>query len=269
MRTRASGELVDTEGCSVFSMDEARATSEVGPARRLPALLTCEHGGYRVPLRYRRLFEGREEILRSHRGWDLGASSLARRLSRRLKVEVVCSTLSRLVVELNRSVDHPRLFSEFTRPLSEEERERILARYYHPYRKRVEEAVEERLAGGGPALHLSVHTFARVVEGTERSTEIGLLYDPDMEEERAFCARWKELLAERAPGLRVRRNDPYRGNADGLTTHLRRRFRGTGYMGIELEVRNDLLSGDVRERARVSRALEGTLQRLIGDGGWT
>lgn len=250
-------------------MDEPRAISEVGPARRLPALLTCEHGGYRVPLRYRRLFEGREEILRSHRGWDLGALALARRLSRRLKVEMVCSTLSRLVVELNRSAHHPRLFSEFTRPLSDAERERILARYYRPYRARVAEAVEERLEAGGPVLHLSVHTFARVVEGTEQSTEIGLLYDPGIEEERAFCALWKELLAERVPGLRVRRNDPYRGNADGLTTHLRERFRGRGYLGIELEVRNDLLSGDVRDRARVSRALEETLQRLIGDGGRT
>ncbi|NIP59380.1 MAG: N-formylglutamate amidohydrolase [Gemmatimonadetes bacterium] len=250
-------------------MAETTARPERGRAEPLPALLTCEHGGYRVPLRYRRLFEGREEILRSHRGWDPGALALARRLSRRLRVEMVCSTLSRLVVELNRSVHHPRLFSEFTRTLSEAERERILARYYHPYRERVQEAVEERLHGGGPALHLSVHTFSRVVEAGDRTTEIGLLYDPGVEKERAFCARWKELLLDRVPGLRIRRNHPNRGTADGLTRHLRRRFPGRGYLGIELEVRNDLLTGDVRERARVSRALEETLLRLIGDGGAT
>lgn len=246
-------------------MAEPAASSGRGRADRLPTLLTCEHGGYRVPLRYRRLFEGGEEALRSHRGWDPGALALARRLSRRLRVELVCSTLSRLVVELNRSDHHPRLFSEFTRPLSAAERERILARYYHPYRARVAEAVEGRLEAGGPVLHLSIHTFSRFVEGAERNTEIGLLYDPGADGERSFCARWKKLLLERASGLRVRRNHPYRGTADGLTTHLRRRFRGTGYLGIELEVRNDLLTGDVRERARVSRALEETLLRLTGD----
>lgn len=244
---------------------EGAGAAERGAGERLSALLTCEHGGHRVPLRYRPLFAGREEVLRSHRGWDPGALPLARRLSRRLGLELVASTVSRLVVELNRSLHHPRLFSELTRELPGEERERILRHYYEPFRSRVEEALEEKLASGGPVLHLSVHTFTPVLEGVERDADLGLLYDPGSARERRLCARWKALLAERDPGLRVRRNYPYQGTADGHTRHLRRRFAGWGYMGVELEVRNDLLTGGVRERARVSRALEETLANLIGE----
>ena len=44
--------------------------------------------------------------------------------------------------------------------------------------------------------------------------------------------RWRKL----APEFRVRRNYPYAGKGDGLTSHLRRQFPPRAYVGIELEV---------------------------------
>jgi hypothetical protein len=41
----------------------------------------------------------------------------------------------------------------------------------------------------------------------------------------------------------VRRNRPYRGAADGLTTHLRRKL-GPRYLGIELEVSQRFFAAD-------------------------
>jgi hypothetical protein len=52
----------------------------------------------------------------------------------------------------------------------------------------------------------------------------------------ALAARWKAALAKRAPGLRVRRNYPYIGKNDGLTSSLRRRFPPDRYVGIEIEL---------------------------------
>ena len=34
----------------------------------------------------------------------------------------------------------------------------------------------------------------------------------------------------------LRRNYPYRGVSDALVTHLRRRYGGRGYVGMELEI---------------------------------
>jgi len=36
-------------------------------------VLTCEHGGNRVPAAYRALFEGAEALLATHAGYDIGA----------------------------------------------------------------------------------------------------------------------------------------------------------------------------------------------------
>jgi predicted N-formylglutamate amidohydrolase len=199
-------------------------------------LLTCEHGGHEVPQRWRPLFAGREALLASHRGWDPGSLELTRYLARRLGAPLVVSTVTRLLVELNRSPHHPRLFSGITRGLPRQEKQAILAEHYRPYRGRVEAAVAEAVAAGDGVLHLSIHTFTPVLDGRERRTDVGLLYDPRRAPERLVCARLKEGLERRLPGWVIRRNHPYRGAADGLTTHLRRRFPAERYLGLEIEV---------------------------------
>jgi N-formylglutamate amidohydrolase len=74
-------------------------------------LITCEHGGNRIPAPYRRLFRGRRALLDSHRGYDPGALAMARAMARAFRAPLVTSTISRLLIDLNRSIGHPHLFS--------------------------------------------------------------------------------------------------------------------------------------------------------------
>lgn len=207
-----------------------------GRARGSIAVVSCEHGGNRIPAPYRALFLDHEAVLGSHRGFDPGALELARELAGACETPLIASTTSRLLVELNRSPHHPKLFSEFTRSLSPPLKDRILQGYYVPYRARVESAVRSGLGSNRRVVHLSAHSFTPVLDGEVRAVDVGLLYDPRRGAERRFCERWSALLAERIAPLRVRRNSPYRGTADGLTTALRRRFPATRYLGIEIEV---------------------------------
>lgn len=199
-------------------------------------LVSCEHGGNRVPARYRPLFRGHEDLLDSHRGYDPGALALARGLAAALGAPLVVSTVSRLLVDLNRSPHHPRLFSAATRGAPAGVRAEILERHYLPYRDEVERRVEAEASRGRRVVHVSAHSFTPRLNGVERTADVGLLYDPSRPGESALCAAWKAALRELAPHLRVRRNYPYAGKADGLTTHLRRRFPPRAYAGIELEV---------------------------------
>ncbi len=228
-------------------------------------VLTCEHGGNRVPARYAALFRGRSAraALDSHRGYDIGSLALAQALARRLNVPLIHSSVTRLLVEPNRSPGHGQLFSEFSVGLERDERQRLLDRYYHPYRDRVETAVRESLRQGRFVLHLSVHTFTPRLRGETRNVDVGLLYDPKRGAERRFCAEWKEVLRRTDTGLRIRRNFPYRGANDGLTTTLRRRFGPAQYLGIEVEVNQGLLDGEARARRRVTRAVGESLAELI------
>ncbi|MCV7179130.1 N-formylglutamate amidohydrolase [Mycolicibacterium sphagni] len=204
-------------------------------------IITCEHGGNRIPARYRSLFRGQQALLDSHRGYDPGALVMARALARSCGAPLVASTVSRLLVDLNRSVGHQQLFSAVTRDASDQTRAQIVEIYYRPYRLHVERLVTQAVMRGDRVIHVSSHSFTAELDGSVRDADVGLLYDPSRPGEKALSARWKQSLATLAPELRVRRNYPYAGKGDGLTTHLRRQFTQSDYVGIELEVNQDIV----------------------------
>ena len=199
-------------------------------------LITCEHGGNRIPPRYRPLFAGFEAILRTHRGYDAGALAVARQMARLLDAPLFVSTTSRLLIDLNRSISHPNLYSEATRGAPADVRHDILDTHYLPYRERVEAHIAGAIANGSRVIHLSSHSFTPVLDGSVRNADVGLLYDPARSGELELCRQWQARIKDRAPGLKVRRNYPYAGSSDGLTAYLRRRFPADVYVGIELEI---------------------------------
>jgi predicted N-formylglutamate amidohydrolase len=202
--------------------------------RRL--LVSCEHGGNRVPAKYARLFEGAADVLATHRGYDLGAREVARAFGRTLGVAPFVGTTTRLVVDLNRSPGNRSVFSAYTRSLPAAERAAALAAHYWPYRQAVEEAVGDAMSGRRPVLHVSAHSFTPELRGEVRNCDVGFLYDPAVRGEVRFVDAWYAALRAAAPALVLRRNYPYRGVSDSLVTHLRRRYARRGYVGMELEV---------------------------------
>jgi len=211
------------------------------PRRRVGIIVSCEHAGNHVPAKYRPLFRGHARDLASHRGWDPGALELARAIAIRCNAPLVANTTSRLLVECNRSLGHAQVFSEFTRDLDTAEHLRLLATIYHPHRRAVEVAVRRSLRRNAWVVHAGVHTFTPVWNGKRRGVDIGILYDPSRRFEAFVAEALMRRLRAEVPGLRVRRNAPYRGWTDGLTTTLRGRFPATRYAGIEIEINQALL----------------------------
>jgi predicted N-formylglutamate amidohydrolase len=230
-------------------------------------LITCEHAGNRIPAPYRPLFRGQRTLLDSHRGYDPGALVMARALASALRAPLVSSTFSRLLVDLNRSIGHPSLFSATTHAAPARLRSTIVDRYYRPYRAQVEHLVGRSVSRGRRVIHISSHSFTPELDGRLRRADVGLLYDPGRHAESALCARWKASLAACAPALRVRRNYPYAGKGDGLTSHLRRRFPPRAYVGIELEINQKIVFGGGRPWAALRGALIDSLRAACAAGG--
>jgi predicted N-formylglutamate amidohydrolase len=199
-------------------------------------VFTCEHATDAVPDPWRARFdtpEGRA-ALGTHRAYDAGALLLARDLAERFGAPLFAGEVSRLLVDLNRSQGHPRLVSDLAR-LHDREWPVVTERFWTPYRDAVTHAIRERVERGRSVLHVSVHSFTPVLDGKVRPTDVGLLYDPARESERARCARWKRALARRGAWA-VHLNRPYKGVSDGFTTALRTVFPDAAYAGVELEV---------------------------------
>jgi predicted N-formylglutamate amidohydrolase len=222
-------------------------------------LISCEHAGQRVPHWLRPRFAGATAALASHRGIDIGALPIARELARRLDAPFHSTEISRLVVDTNRSLGHPALFSEFTRDCSEVERQRILDEHYHAHRQPLIERCQAWVAAGDHVLHLGIHSFTPQFHGEVRSCDLALLYDPAQPGESTVARQWLADIAKLEPAWRLRRNYPYRGAADGLTTSLRRLLPAQAYRGIEVEV-NQAISASRAGQHRLAEALAQALR---------
>ena len=235
------------------------------PAPETPLVLSCEHATREVPAPHRRLFTGAEDILRGHRGWDPGAYDAALAFRDRFRAPLFAGEATRLLVELNRSLRHPRLWSEFSGRLAWVEKERVLRRHYHPYRKRITDAIKTALASRPRVLHLSLHSLTPVLDGTRRDFEIALLFDPARPAETALCEAWADALRHRKDPPRVVFNEPYKGSDDGLTTELRAHFPPDRYLGIEIEYNQRDVAGPPAAWRRIVRRSVETLAEVLAE----
>lgn len=197
-------------------------------------VLTCEHGGNKIPEEYSKCFKNQHAILNTHRGFDLGAQDVFNTL-KQLSDFSLSSKTSRLLIELNRSLHHNNLFSEFSKGLSKEKKNHLIHTYYLIYRNKVENKIKELIDIGESVLHISVHSFTPILNNKERNCDIGLLFDSTKPKEKEYCILFKNELLKIESALNVRFNYPYLGKSDGFTSYLRKQFP-ENYLGIELEV---------------------------------
>jgi len=205
-------------------------------------------------------------MLASHRGYDAGALVMAQELAQRLDVPLVGSTVSRLLVDLNRSLGHPKVYSSNIQSAPVEIRASIVGQYYQPYRTEVETRVRRGIELGCRVVHVSCHSFTPQLDGLVRNCDVGLLYDPARHGEVGLSKAWQEAIQTASPHCKVRRNYPYAGKNDGLTTTLRRRHSAEEYVGIELELNQKLVVKPARRWENLRVMLIESLLRALEAG---
>lgn len=227
-------------------------------------VLSCEHAVNAIPEAYTHLFASYTNLLDSHQGIDFGALALATQLQKHFQCELVSANVSRLLIDCNRSLGHPGCFSKITGRLTEQEKQQIVQQYYLPFRQRIEHLIKQHLASHQPILHLSMHSFTPVLNGVKRQADIGLLYNPSRQNEKAFAKHWRQGLRQFNPCFQVRLNYPYRGTSDGFTTALRKQYTDTFYIGLEVES-NQALVNEKSTFVQLANTLTATLDSLLTD----
>ena len=200
-------------------------------------ILTCEHSSELIPSEYSSVFH--RELWEEHQIHDIGALELSVFMADKLDWPLHLAEVSRLIIDLNRSRNHPKV-SLLTKDSKKALLPTLVSKYHEPFRKKVRNFIKSRQR----VLHIGVHSFTRNFEGKIRDADIGILYDPSSSEEKKFSQEWIAEL--RKSNFKVKANYPYKGSSDGHTTELRSAFPSHKYIGIELEVCNDILSGERR-----------------------
>jgi predicted N-formylglutamate amidohydrolase len=220
-------------------------------------LLTCEHASNDYPKEFDFIFHKHKKLLASHRGWDEGAIDIARALKRKTKAPLLVGRFSRLLIDLNRSTNHPKCYSEITKHLPSDVKASIIDRFYLPFRN----SAHAIISNSPQALHLSIHSFVPILNGVKRNCEMGILYDPKRALEVKIAKLFQKQFRESEGYPRVRMNYPYQGSSDGHTTSLRRKYTQERYLGIELEFNQSWLK-EKEKSEQISAILHNAIRMI-------
>ena len=209
-------------------------------------ILVCEHASRLLPKSLGTLGLS-EEALASHIAWDPGALAVSRFMAKNLDATLIFQRFSRLVYDCNRPPESPAAMPEksevFDVPgnadLDQAARDARTEALYMPFREKLADLVQGRIAEGRAPVIVTMHSFTPVYFGKPREVEIGILHDTDTRIADGMLA-----AAETAGLYNVRRNEPY-GPEDGVTHTLREHGLANGLPNVMIEVRNDLIRDEV------------------------
>lgn len=203
-----------------------------------PLLLVCEHAGNAIPESLGDLGVP-DNIIESHRGWDIGAAALAKTLSERLDAPLVLQRYSRLVIDGNRPPDGPHAVPEISdgvavpanQGLNRNDQAARAGAIFQPF----DAAVADVFARHPRCLALAIHSFTESLDGQPpRPWHAGFLARKDLE----TSMRIKGHLEAKAPDLTLAINQPYQIDDETdwfIPVHAERRNLAHAL----IEIRND------------------------------
>lgn len=206
-------------------------------------VLVADHARRDLPEEYGALGLPAAELER-HIAYDIGVEAVTRELAALIDAPAVLANFSRLLIDPNRGEDDPTLIRQLydgtvvpgNYPMSAEERERRLERFYRPYHDAVAAMIASVAEASGRApFILSIHSFTPVMQGRARPWHAGILWDLD---DRAPRPIIEALAADR--DLVVGDNEPYDGALRGDT--MFRHAIVNGYAHALIEIRQDLIA---------------------------
>ena len=208
-------------------------------------IIICDHASNRIPESWGDL--GLPPAAReTHIAWDPGALVISLRLAARLDAPLIFSTVSRLVIDMNRPPGSPTLIpgmSETTpipgnANLTAADRQRRIETIYEPYHAAIDQLIDKvaarRLAAGLlPPSVVAIHSFTPVFKGAWRPWQVGVIHDADNRLSNLVLARLNT-----DPMLSVAENEPY-VPAEEVYFTLERHALARGLMNVMIEIRND------------------------------
>jgi predicted N-formylglutamate amidohydrolase len=224
-------------------------------------VLVCDHASNRIPEAYGDLGLSAVDRLR-HIAWDPGALPVSLRMVDLLDAPLIHSTVSRLVIDCNRTHEAPDLIpkvSEHTQipgnqVVGDNDRATRIAAFHTPFHAAIGELLDARAAAGRETILVAMHSFTPVYKGVERPWPIGLIHGVDTTYTRAVFA----ALQAADPDLYVGWNEPYAA-LNGVTYTLEHHGDGRGLASTMIEIRHDEIlepEGIARWASLLARCLE-------------
>jgi predicted N-formylglutamate amidohydrolase len=252
----------------------------IGPDEPEPVTILNEHGtaklllvGDHVSNRIPRVLDklGLDDaVLQQHVAYDIGTRKLISHLSQHLDAPALLAGYSRLVIDLNRSLEDPSVIPEVSdnipvpgnRDLSRQDRALRVHCFYTPYRVAIDTRLHRYRERGIIPAFISIHSFTpQLADQRRRPWHIGMMWDKDPRIPVPLMARLRDHPAH----INVGNNEPYSGKhaADYTIDH---HAETVGLPHVSIETRQDLV--DTEQGAEDwANILDESLRDILADPG--
>ncbi len=255
--------------CPLIAAHEPDPVSILNPDGSASVLLVGDHVSRLIP-RSLDMLGLDEAVLDRHVASDIGTHKLITHLSQHLDAPAVLAGYSRLVVDLNRSLEDPTLIPEVSdaiavpgnRGLTREQRALRIHCFYRPYRATIDGMLQRFRARGIVPAFISIHSFTpQLADRQHRPWQIGLMWDKDPRIPEPLLAR----LRAHPQHIVVGDNEPYSGRhaADYTIDH---HAEAAGLPHVSIETRQDLVDSEAGAEQWATILHEG-LRDILADPG--
>lgn len=186
------------------------------------------------------------DFLSDHIAYDIGVAEIAARMTQGTSNIAILGGVSRLVVDLNRYPNEEKVIPAISdgvqitgNQISQDERERRLDAYFHPYHAEVTKLVSDLK----PSLILALHSFTPTLRSNrniERPWEIGVMYN--------YYETAPKLAVQyfEQEGLIAGDQKPYSGKELNATMNRQAEAFNVPYTGVE--IRQDLIGDTLGQK---------------------
>lgn len=200
--------MCQTAATTLISSADPAPVEVIDADSRSDLVLLCEHAGRAVPGSLGTLGVD-ADVLNSHRGWDIGAEDVARRLARALQAPLVIQRYSRLVIDCNRppgSAESIPVISDHreipgNRDADQSDKDARLREIFDPMDQQIRDLFKRQK----PRATFSIHSFTPSMDGFDRPWHAGFLTRRSISTADALISH---ILSE-DPKLSLALNKPY------------------------------------------------------------
>ncbi len=251
---------------SMIGSDDPPPYTIINPQGQAKVLLVGDHASNAIPKSLGNL--GLDHAaLGQHIAYDIGTHKLANHLSQHLDAPAVLAGYSRLVIDLNRSLEDDSLMPEVSdetviegnQNMSVEHRNLRIHSFYTPYRKAIDGMLHDFRERNIVPAFIAIHSFTPQMAGFERPWHVGVLWDKDPR----ISLPLMENLRAHSERFNIGDNEPYSGKhpADYTIDH---HAEASGIPHVSIEIRQDLVDTETGAE-RWATILDDALRDILAD----
>ena len=238
----------------------------INPQGQGKVLLVGDHASNTLPKMLGNL--GLDDAaLEQHIAYDIGTRKLLHHLSQHLDAPAVLAGYSRLVVDLNRSLEDESLMPEVSdntiiegnQNMSPEHRNQRIHNFYTPYRKAIDAMLHGFREKEIVPAFIAIHSFTPQMAGFARPWHVGVLWDKDPR----IPVPLMDNLRAHPDRFNIGDNEPYSGKhpADYTIDH---HAEAAGIPHVSIEIRQDLVNTEAGAE-RWATILADALRDILAD----